>query len=201
MREDPDPLAVIVEADIAEQAADPQRHVTPAFSTWRPVVELPDMLAALGLGGEAVGDPDSRHRVEHTQLSLAKPLVEHHRQIQRGPVDGEAGGVGRTPVGRAEHDSGTLSLLEGRDVTGQALDLQEAGLGELDVRVAEVQLEPASPERASLAVGDIPQALCMADKHQLSRSLPACPTARGDGSADALWAVVHASTLPIGGPR
>jgi hypothetical protein len=62
-------------------------------------------------------------------------------------------------------------------MTGQPLDLAQAGSGELNLRVAKVQIQTASTLLAGLAVGDIAQALRMADQHELSRPWPSGPTA------------------------
>ena len=60
-------------------------------------------------------------------------------------------------------------------MSGQRLYLVEAGLGKIDVGIAKVQIKASSPLLAGLAVGDVPQALRVADQDQLSGPRPTRP--------------------------
>ena len=77
-------LAAVLTRDAVERAPDAQRDIAPALAAGRAMVELADPAPCFGLLGVLRGDPGFRQPIEHAELTLAQPLVEHEREARCG---------------------------------------------------------------------------------------------------------------------
>ena len=149
MGDDDQPLAVVPQPLGGQQAADPQGDVGPALAARRPVVELAEQVAAAGLVGELLADAGAGHAVEGPEVALPQPLVGAHPdaealggQLRRRQRPGERG---------AEHGGRPLVLGQRGQPAAQRLGLRAAGVGQRDVGVADVELQPPGPRLAGRA--------------------------------------------------
>src|SRR5829696_5720332 len=149
--DDQQPLAVVAQALGRQQAADPQRDVGPALPARRPVVELAEQVAPPRLVGELLPDAGPGHAVERPEVALAQPLVGAHADVQlrRGQLGG-----GQRPVERgAQRGGGPVVVGQVGQPRAQRLGLRVPGVGQLDVGIADVELQPARSRLLRLRVG------------------------------------------------
>src|SRR3954471_12444020 len=170
MAEDPDPFAVVAVRHVTQQAADPQRHIAPALARWRPVVELPEVAATVGLVRELGPDAVTGEAVEDAQLPLTQALVEPDLEppVHRG--QGVGGRRGRALVRRGEHDGRLLVGRQRRHEAAHGGSLLLSGRGQGDVRVADMEVEPYFAAGPCVAVRDVAEALCVPDQDEPARA-------------------------------
>ena len=104
VREQPQPLVRADLAGVVQQGADAEDDVGPALAAGRLVVELAELLAAVGLLGEPSPDAGAREPVEHTEVALAEPLVGVRAETQS--LEREVGGLGRALDGESQAQQG-----------------------------------------------------------------------------------------------
>ena len=138
------PVSAAQVVQFAEYGSKPQRHVGPALPRGRAVVELPDVAATLGLGGELLADPLPRQPVEASQVAFTEPLVQDDLAVDvlhRAP-----GGLQGPGVRRGQHQVRQVVGL--RHPLAERVCLAASLVGQLNVGVTGREVQPV---RALLA--------------------------------------------------
>ena len=143
--------------EVGEQRPDPQHDVRPALPAGRLVVELADLGATLRLVGVQVPDALAGEPVELPQVALTEPFVEQDLDVD--DAKGGLRGPGGAGVGRRDDDGRALVLGQRLEVRTQGVGLRLPRVGQLDVRVPLLQVEPVGLLSPRLGVGQVAKAL------------------------------------------
>jgi hypothetical protein len=159
VRDDDQPLVVVAQALRGQHAADPQRDVGPALAAGRAVVELAEQVPPLRLVRVLLADAGAGHPVERAEIPLPEAFVGADADAE---LTGRELGGGECPLERRAQDGGRpLVLGQIGQPPAQRLGLCPAGVGQRDVGVADVELQPARLRLLRLRVRDVAHALAV----------------------------------------
>src|SRR3954453_2249410 len=108
---------------VQQEAADPEHDVRPGLASRGPVVELAQPLTPFGLQWEAAQDTLPGEHVEDTELAVAQPLVQQHRQVSTRAGQADLRGLLRPDVGGGPDGRRHTVGQQGLQAAGQRLGL------------------------------------------------------------------------------
>ena len=124
--------------------------------------------------------------VEDAELPLAQPLVDDHRHVETGRLEGDLGRLPGADVGRGPHDGRLLVRRLLRGPAAERRGLPPAELGQRHVDVAVGQVEPLEARGLGGVAGDVAGALAVAHDPQAGGPRRVRAGARQHGADPAL---------------
>ena len=133
----------MVQGDRVERTSEAQDDVAPALAAWRPVIELAQKPAELGLVGMELLDARAGEAVEDTELLLTQALVDDERMALDTDAPFSLDDLGRAlrpEIGRGQNDVGAFCCRQGGKPAskGPGLLFSERAQRDIDVPVGDV---------------------------------------------------------------
>jgi hypothetical protein len=118
-------------------------------------------------------DPELRQAVQHAELLLAQPLVDHRRRVVRDPsrLANRVGGLPCAEIRRREHGGRSIPIGLGAEPVAECARLAFSQGAQRHVDVALRDVDHRQPRGIRRVAGDVAGALAMPDDPQPVRPL------------------------------
>jgi hypothetical protein len=126
------------------RTAQTQNHIAPALTTRRPMIEFAEQAPEFRLIGVVGFDADSREAIENSKFLFAESLVYNESVLVACKTSGacnDLGSVSRANVWRSQDDVRSLVGRQRSEPSSEGLGLLDSEIGQLDVNVANVDVD------------------------------------------------------------